>query len=353
MRGARRSPRRRRGLGERTRLVAGTSRLEGRPHAHHRRRLELRPRGAPAVARRFRRHPRGHSEARGHDARGGGPLPRRVRRHSQRPPPAVRALRPVGRDAHQLPAQPPGGHRDGGAAGRGDGREGEARDRQPPHAARVGPLLLLAARHAPGDAPRRLLVGRAHARHAPPARREAGAVLARPLRHRREQGARLPQDAAADRDLRAARRRQLPRPRDRRGAGPGDALLPRRRREREGRRQRELRPRGDGAVHDGRGQLLRDGRARGGAGVHRLELREPGLRGAPGAARRGREDVPGPHGELRRRGGARHHPGAGGDGGVHRGEALPLLRARGPVGGAGVGAGLDIPRTTATSCGRC
>ena len=126
------------------------------------------------------------------------------------------------------------------------------------------------------------------------------------------------------------------------GAGPGDALLPGRGREREGRGERELRARGDGVVHDGGGQLLGAGRAGGGAGVHGLELREPGLRGAPGAARRRGEDVPGARGELRRRGGARHHPGAGGDGGVHRGEGVPLLRAGGPVAGAGVGAGRGV-----------
>ena len=60
---------------------------------------------------------------------------------------------------------------------------------------------------------------------------------------------------AADRYVRASRDRELRRAAGRGREGSGDALLPRCRREREGGRQRELRPRGDGAVHDGRGQL--------------------------------------------------------------------------------------------------
>ena len=43
---------------------------------------------------------------------------------------------------------------------------------------------------------------------------------------------------------------------------PGDAVLPRRAVQRQRRAERELRPRGDGALHHGRRQLLREGRAR-------------------------------------------------------------------------------------------
>ena len=78
-------------------------------------------------------------------------------------------------------------------------------------------------------------------------------------------------------------------------AEPGDALFPRRAVQREGRAERELRPRGDGTLHDGRRQLLREGRARGRARVHRLVLRQPHLQGRSRQARRGREDVSGPH----------------------------------------------------------
>ena len=162
----------------------------------------------------------GHPEAGGHDARAGGARPRRVRRLPERPPRTVRAFRFLGRDADAFPAEPARRDRPGNEAWREHGYPRKARRRQPPHAAGVGPLLLLAARHAARDPPRRLLVGRADARHQSPARREDGAVLARPLRHRREQGARLPQDAAPGRDVRAACDGQLPGPGGGGGQGP-------------------------------------------------------------------------------------------------------------------------------------
>ena len=59
------------------------------------------------------------------------------------------------------------------------------------------------------------------------------------------------------------RHRQLPRPHGRDRAGPGDALLPRCRRQRQGRAERELRPRNHGAVHHGRGPLHRERHPRG------------------------------------------------------------------------------------------
>ena len=53
------------------------------------------------------------------------------------------------------------------------------------------------------------LVGEPHADDEAAARGEADALLARPLRDRREQGARLPDDAPAERDVPRARRRAV------------------------------------------------------------------------------------------------------------------------------------------------
>ena len=149
-----------------------------------------------------------------------------------------------------------------------------------------------------------------------PRRAEDGAAVARPLRDPREQGPRLPQDDAADRPVRAGRHRQPARPDHPGRAEPGDAVLPRRAVQRQGRAERELRPRGDGALHHGRRQLHREGRARMRARVHRVVLRQPHVQGRPGQARRRREDVPGPDRELRRRRRAEDHLRAAGDGGV-------------------------------------
>ena len=175
------------------------------------------------------------------------------------------------------------------ATGEALGRQGQAR-RQPARPAGGRQVLLLAAREHARDPAPRLLVGRAHAQHAAPARREHDPVLARPLRDQRGQGPRLPQDAAPERDPAPPRHRQLPRPPGRGRAGPGDALLPRCRGQREGRAQRELRPRDHGAVHHGRGPLRRDRHPRGGARVHRLERRRSDLRRPRRAARRRAQD---------------------------------------------------------------
>ena len=83
--------------------------------------------------------------------------------------------------------------------------------------------------------------------------------------------------------------RQFPHAADRGGARAGDARLSRCRREREGRAQREFRPRGDGTLHHGRRQLHREGYPRGGARLHRLDRRRPRLQGRRQQARRRRE----------------------------------------------------------------
>ena len=98
--------------------------------------------------------------------------------------------------------------------------------------------------------------------------------------------------------------------------------------------ERELRPRGDGALHHGRRQLLREGRARMRARVHRLVFRQPHVQGRPGQARRRREDVPGSHRDLRRRRRAEDHLRAAGDGGISGRQDLPLPGAGRVVAGA-------------------
>ncbi len=61
----------------------------------------------------------------------------------------------------------------------------------------IRPLLLLAAGDDARNAPPRVLVGEPDAADHAPGGTEDGPALARALRHPREQGARLPQDAAA------------------------------------------------------------------------------------------------------------------------------------------------------------
>ena len=81
-------------------------------------------------------------------------------------------------------------------------------------------------------------------------------------------------DAQAERALPPPRPRLVPRPPARRHARPRDADLPLGRREHEGRAERELRPRADGALHARRGpRLHRARRARAGARPDRLGQR--------------------------------------------------------------------------------
>ena len=256
------------------RLVSGTGGLEGRPHADGRGRLELRPRRAPADARRVRRHARGDPEAGGRRPRARGPLARALREHPESEDAAVRRVGALGSDAERFPGKPARSDRSRGEERPLDGRRRQA-GRQPSGAARLRPLLLLAAGDDARNAAARLLVGEPDAADHASRGAEDGPAVARPLRHPREQGPRLPQDDAADRPVRAGRDRQPPRPDHPGRAEPGDAVLPRRAVQRQGRAERELRPRGDGALHHGRRELLREGRARVRARVHRLVLRQP------------------------------------------------------------------------------
>ncbi len=118
----------------------------------------------------------------------------------QRPPARVRAVRHPRSRSRQLSAEPAGDHRARQRDRRGARRQGQA-GRQPAAPAGGRQVLLLAAREHARDPPRRLLVGGPHAQHRAPARGEDDAVLARPFRHQRGQGARRAQDAAPERDL--------------------------------------------------------------------------------------------------------------------------------------------------------
>ena len=128
--------------------------------------------------------------------------------------------------------------------------------------------------------------------HAVAADRANDAVLAQPLRVGAAQGADRTPHVPAERDAAPVRARQLRRVPARDRQGPGDDRLPRQRAEPEGRAEREFRARGDGALHAGRGPLLRAGREGGGARIHRLEprARDRHVRLPPPAPRRRDED---------------------------------------------------------------
>ena len=338
--------------GQSHRLVSGTGALEGRPRADHQCGLELRPRRAPAGSRGVRRDA-------GRDPAAGGPWPRArdprarpLRDHPESEDAAVRRIRALGSDAERVSGKP----------ARSDGPRVEVRrvdgcrhqtGRQPSGTARLRSLLLLAARDDARNAPAGVLVGEPDGADVAPARAEDGAAVARPLRDPREQGPRLPQDDAADRIVRAGRDGQPARSDHPGRPEPRDAVLPRRAVQRQGGAERELRPRGDGALHHGRRQLLGEGRARMRARVHGVVLRQPRVQGRPGEARRRREDVPRPDRELRRRGRPEDHLRAAGDRGVSGREDLSLPGARRAVTGAAQEAGRGPARRTTTKSSRC
>ena len=154
------------------------------------------------------------------------------------------------------------------------------------------------------------VVGAGDARDAFAAHRADDAVLAQPLRVEPAEGALRAAHVRAERHAARARARQLRDAAARGVEGTRDAHLPRRRAEPAWPAQRELRARGDGALHAGRRAVHRAGHQGGGARVHRLE-RRPRIRAIPvptGFARSGRQDRPRPRGPVRRRRGARRHP---------------------------------------------
>ena len=139
-------------------LVSGTGGLEGRPVADRRRRLERRPRRAPAGPRGLRRHagrdpeagrrrPRARGRARSCTTRAS-----RIRRCSRS------SNRGSGIHAERLSRKPARSDRSGGQARRLDGRREQA-GRQPSGAAGLRSLLLLAAGDDARNAPAGLLVG--------------------------------------------------------------------------------------------------------------------------------------------------------------------------------------------------
>ena len=146
------------------------------------------------------------------------------------------------------------------------------------------------------DAAARPVVGEPDAGHAAAARREAHALLARSLRDRPEQGARLPDDAPAEPDAACERLREPARSARRDPEGSRHARVPGQRREHQEPSERELRARAARAVHDGRGQLHRTRRARGRARVHRLDQRRTrptsSTRRSTTSARRRSSDAP-------------------------------------------------------------
>jgi hypothetical protein len=192
--------------------------------------------------------------------------------------------------------------------------------------------------------PRLPVVAGPHGALPAPARREADAVLARPLRHGRPgHAAHAPPEQGPARPC-ARSLPQAPRGRHHR---PRDAALPLAGRLRQGRAKRELRARADGALHPGR-RLHRARRARGGARADRLsrELgrrRVPGHLLRPGAPRRGRQaDLRQARAlRLARRHRPRHRPPA--PCAVPRGQAVELVRHRAAVQGQARGAGAHLP----------
>ena len=106
-----------------------------------------------------------------------------------------------------------------------------------------------------------------------PAHRAHDALLAQPLRHQPAEGAHRPAHVPPERAAAARGAGQLRHAAARHRARPGDADLPRQRRQPPPGAQRELRARGDGALHAGRGPLRRARHQGGGARLHRLEPR--------------------------------------------------------------------------------
>ena len=283
------------------RSPAGPGAMGRRPHSDRGIGLELRFRGTLARARRLRRHSGRDRAPRGDDAGAGGRVSAglQVRRpttiSSRSIPPAcgTRACAIFRRAGSPRPA--------GREDRRGAGRAGQAR-RRAPAAAGGRPLLLLAARHHAGNAPPRQLVGRPHGRDQRIRCEEKMALFwhghfatgeekVRDYRKMEQQLALFHRHATGN-----FRELLIEVARDPAMLAYLDAA-----REREGRAQRELRPRGDGTLHHGRRQLYREGHPRGGARLHRLDRRRPRLQGRSGKARRRAEDLPRPHRQFRRR----------------------------------------------------
>ena len=144
-------------------------------------------------------------------------------------------------------------------------------------------------------------------------------------------------DVRAEPDLSESRDGALRRPPARRLARPGDAHLARQREQRQGLPQRELRPRGHGALHDGPRQLHATGHHGIGQGLHRMDDRcgqSQSVHLRPERPRRGDQVLSRAAGLLQRR---RHHRDSGRaprDRRLHHPQAralLPRRRSRPPL----------------------
>ena len=117
------------------------------------------------------------------------------------------------------------------------------------------------------------LVDRGDARDALAPHRENDAVLAQPFRLRRTEGALAAPHVSPEPAPAAPRAREFRHAAPRGCARSGDGDLPRQRLQPQSAAERELRARGDGALHSGRRTLHRAGRERSRPRVHRLEHR--------------------------------------------------------------------------------
>ena len=169
------------------------------------------------------------------------PLARALREHPESEDAAVRRIGPLGSDAERVSGEPARSDGPGRQARHLDGRRESSR----PATGRCSPSPIASSTGCGRRCSKRagwVLVGEPHAADHASGRAEDGAAVARPLRHPREQGPRLPQDDAADRPVRARRDGQPPRPDHPGRAEPGDAVLPGRAVQRQGRARTRTSP---------------------------------------------------------------------------------------------------------------
>ena len=212
-----------------------------------------------------------------HDARAGRLPSRRLQGRRERASHAIRSFRGLRPDA-QFPADPAGGHQAGDRDRCRDGlavKPSGARKLQP-----VANRFFYWLRASTLETRRRRqLVGRPYGRDRSGRSRRrwrcSGTATSPPARTRCATTARCWAQLALFQRHATGNFRELLIAVAR---GPGDARVPRRRAEREGRAQREFRPRGDGVVHHGRRQLHRAGHPRGGPRLHRLARRRSRFR---------------------------------------------------------------------------
>ena len=212
--------------------------------------------GASSRTRRVRRHARGRCASRGNDARAGGGVADRLSGDPQRPSRAVRTLRRLGPEparssrsaAWPRPSVPKRPARRWACA---SSRRASAACSRSSIASSTGcarPSSKLAGSPIGGPTAWSRPIARCEEKMALfwHGHFATGEEKIRDYRKMEQQLALFHRHATGN-------FRELS---DRRRARSGDARLPRCRAEREGRAQREFRPRGDGALHHGRGQLF-------------------------------------------------------------------------------------------------